>query len=51
VSRDHPELIAAAGFDIDWVDAGYADATSPWSWFFVGRAVNPIEDQRVADRG
>lgn len=41
VTRDHPELITQAGFEMDWVDSGYADALKPLSFYFVGRATNP----------
>lgn len=40
VTRDHPELIKQAGFEMDWVDAGYADKLKPLSYFYVGRAIN-----------
>ena len=41
LTRDIPSLIAAAGFDIEWVDTRYAKGLKPMSWFFVGRAINP----------
>lgn len=41
VSRNHPELIEAAGFEIDWHDSDYDGVRSPWSYFHIGRAVNP----------
>lgn len=41
VTREHPKLITEAGFEMDWVDAGYADAIKPLSYFYVGRATNP----------
>lgn len=41
ISRDHPELLAKAGFEIDWLDSSYADGPKPWSYFYVGRALNP----------
>lgn len=41
VSRDHPALIAAAGFEMEWSDASYGDGPKPWAYFHVGRAVNP----------
>ena len=41
VSRDHPALIEAAGFDIERVTAGYAKGPKPWSYFYVGKAINP----------
>ncbi len=42
VSRDHPRLIESAGFEMDWSDAGYADGPKPWSYFHIGRAINPL---------
>lgn len=41
LTRDIPTLIEAAGFDIDWLDTGYAKGPKPMSWYFVGRATNP----------
>lgn len=41
VSRDHPQLITSAGFEMDWADTGYADGPKPWSYFHIGRAINP----------
>jgi ubiquinone/menaquinone biosynthesis C-methylase UbiE len=41
LTRDIPSLIEAAGFDIEWVDTGYAKGLKPMSWYFVGRATNP----------
>lgn len=41
VSRDHPALIENAGFEIEKVTAGFAKGPKPWSYFYVGRAVNP----------
>lgn len=41
VSRDHPKLITDAGFEINWVDEGYADGPKPWSYFHLGVARNP----------
>ena len=41
LTRDMPDLIVAAGFDMEWTDADYAKGPKPWSWFFVGRARNP----------
>ncbi|MEE9414781.1 MAG: class I SAM-dependent methyltransferase [Acidimicrobiales bacterium] len=41
VSRNHPEMLKAAGFEIDWLDSSFADGPKPWSYFYVGRALNP----------
>ena len=41
VSRDHPALVEAAGFELERVTAGYAKGPKPWSYFYVGKAVNP----------
>lgn len=41
VSRDHPTLIADAGFEIEWVDEAYAEGPKPWSYFHIGQATNP----------
>ena len=41
VSRDHPDLLTQAGFDIEWSDAEFADGPKPWSYFYVGKARNP----------
>lgn len=41
VSRDIPGLIEGAGFEMNWSEAQYADATSPWSYFHLGVAQNP----------
>ena len=43
LTREHPALIEAAGFDIDWFDTGYADVFKPISYFYVGHATNPTE--------
>ncbi|NNE74648.1 MAG: class I SAM-dependent methyltransferase [Acidimicrobiales bacterium] len=40
VSRDHPALLEAAGFTLDWVEHRYAEGPKPWSYFYVGRALN-----------
>ncbi len=41
LTRAIPDLITAAGFEMEWSDAEYARGPKPWSWFFVGRARNP----------
>ncbi len=41
VSRDHPQLIRNAGFEILWRDSDYADGPKPWSFFHIGQAINP----------
>ena len=41
VSRDHPELLRQAGFEIDWHESDYGDRPSAWSYIHVGRAINP----------
>lgn len=44
VSRDHPTLLTDAGFEIDWVDQGYAEGPKPWSYFHIGRVINPGQE-------
>lgn len=41
VSRDHRALLESAGFEIEWFDADFADGPKPWSYFYVGKALNP----------
>jgi len=41
VSRDHGSLMEQAGFEIDWVERDYADGPKAWSFFHIGRAINP----------
>lgn len=41
VSREHDVLLTAAGFQIDWIEKSYGQGASPWSYFYLGRAVNP----------
>ncbi len=41
VSRNHPELLRQAGFEIDWHESDYGDGPSAWSYIHVGRAINP----------
>ncbi|MCH7790551.1 MAG: class I SAM-dependent methyltransferase [Acidobacteria bacterium] len=41
LTRDAAELIADAGFEIEWVDKSYAKGPKPFVWFSVGQAVNP----------
>ena len=41
LTRDTPELLSAAGFELERVDARYASGPKPWTWFTVGTAVNP----------
>lgn len=41
VSRDHPALLEEAGFEIEWHDADFAEGPKPWSYFHVGKAINP----------
>ncbi len=41
VSRNHPELLTNAGFEIAWSDADFADGPKPWSYFHIGKAVQP----------
>lgn len=40
LSRDIPALITDAGFELDWSDARYAEASTPWSYFHLGVATN-----------
>jgi len=41
VSRDHPTLIADAGFEITYLEQSYASGPKPWAYFHLGRANNP----------
>lgn len=41
VSRDHPALLEAAGFNVDSIEQSYAEGPKPWSYFHLGRATNP----------
>lgn len=41
LSRDHPTLLVEAGFELDWVTAGFARGPKPWTYLYVGRAINP----------
>jgi ubiquinone/menaquinone biosynthesis C-methylase UbiE len=41
VSRDHGSLLEEAGFEIDWIERDYADGPKAWSFFHIGRAINP----------
>lgn len=41
ISRDHPDLLTTAGFEIDWMESDYAEGPKPWTYFYVGRATNP----------
>ncbi len=41
VSRNHPDLIRDAGFEIDWHESQYGEGPGPWSFIHVGRAINP----------
>ncbi|CAN5502270.1 class I SAM-dependent methyltransferase [soil metagenome] len=40
LTRRPDELVRAAGFDIDWVDHGYAKGPKPWTWLSVGVATS-----------
>jgi ubiquinone/menaquinone biosynthesis C-methylase UbiE len=42
VSRDHKALFEQAGFEIDWYEADFAAGPKPWSYYHVGRAINPV---------
>jgi len=41
LTRPMPDLITGAGFEMDWVEQRYADGPKPWSYFYVGQALNP----------
>ncbi len=41
VSRDHGKLLTEAGFEIDWIEREYASGPKAWSFYHLGRAVNP----------
>ena len=41
VSRDHPALFQEAGFELEWVTAGFGEGPKPWVYYYVGRAINP----------
>ena len=41
ISRDHPTLLEEAGFEIEWVSAGFGEGLKPWTYYYVGRAINP----------
>jgi SAM-dependent methyltransferase len=41
LTRQPTDLIQNAGFDIDWIDHGYAKGPKPWSWLSVGVATRP----------
>jgi ubiquinone/menaquinone biosynthesis C-methylase UbiE len=38
LTRRPTDLVQGAGFDIDWVDHGYAKGPKPWTWLSVGVA-------------
>ncbi len=41
VSRNHPELLRQAGFEMDRHESEYGEGPAPWSYIHVGRALNP----------
>jgi ubiquinone/menaquinone biosynthesis C-methylase UbiE len=41
LSRDHAALLESAGFQVVWVEREFAKGPKPWSYFHVGRALNP----------
>jgi len=41
LTRDIPELLVDAGFELDAVEARYASGPKAWTWFTVGTALNP----------
>jgi len=41
LTRDHAELIESAGFQVVWVERGYAKGPKPWTYLHLGRAINP----------
>jgi len=41
LTRSMPDLITSAGFEMDWVEQRYAEGPKPWSYFYVGQAINP----------
>lgn len=40
VSRDHPALLQASGFEIEHLEQRYSSGPKPWAYFHMGRAVN-----------
>lgn len=45
VSRDHRALLRAAGFEIERIEQSYGKGPKPWSFFYLGRAINPPREQ------
>jgi ubiquinone/menaquinone biosynthesis C-methylase UbiE len=41
LTRDIPQLIAAAGFEIEQIEQSYAKGPRPWTWFTTGVAIAP----------
>lgn len=41
LTRDVRWMVTEAGFRIDSVESRYAQGLKPWTWFTVGRAINP----------
>lgn len=41
LTRDIPELVRGAGFEIERLEQRYAEGPRPWSWFTAGAARNP----------
>lgn len=41
LTRDIPELVRAAGFEIERLEQRYAKGPRPWTWFTAGAARNP----------
>lgn len=41
LTRRMPALIQGAGFETEWAAESYSRGPKPWSYFYVGRAINP----------
>jgi SAM-dependent methyltransferase len=41
LTRDIPELVRGAGFEIERLEQRYAEGPRPWGWFTAGAARNP----------
>ncbi len=47
LTRDIPQLIAGAGFDIERLEQSYAKGPRPWTWFTMGVAIAPTHVRGV----
>ena len=41
LTREMAELVEASGFEIESITSRYARGPKPWTWFSIGRAINP----------